>query len=133
VKAKKEDFSPQDVGDEGLDLIAFHSFGDAASNIPITFAQCGCTPTWKTKQHSSGVGAWNNVLAFDAPPQNMMFIPYCLRESSGRWHRQHEVGQVVLIDRLRLVRLLKTHPKKKPAKNSARLIQSVTTSHESIF
>ena len=133
VKAKEHEFSKHDVGDSGLDLVAFTAFGDGASHLLVVFGQCACTPEWKTKQYSSGFTRWGNILDFNVPPQNMLFIPYCLRESSGRWYQQHEVSQTVMIDRIRLVRLLEKGDAAPLLKESSKIVEVTLSTHEPVF
>lgn len=133
VKAKEDSFSKYDVGDAGLDLVAYFPFEDGASHVLVIFAQCACTPAWKTKQFSSGSSRWSNILDFHVPPQNMLFIPYCLRESSGQWHEQHEISQTVMIDRVRLVRLLGEEAGGALAGQPDRIVAETLSTHEQVF
>jgi hypothetical protein len=133
VKAKEHEFSKHDVGDSGLDLVAYTAFGDGASHLLVVFGQCACTPAWKTKQYSSGFTRWGNILDFNVPPQNMLFIPYCLRESSGRWYEQHEISQTVMIDRVRLVRLLAKGGAVGLSRESGKLVEVTLATHEPVF
>jgi hypothetical protein len=133
VKAKEHEFSKHDVGDSGLDLVAYTNFGDGASHLLVVFGQCACTPAWKTKQYSSGPARWGNILDFNVPPQNMLFVPYCLRESSGRWYQQHEISQTVMIDRIRLVKLLEKGGAVSLSKESSKIVEVTLSNHEPVF
>lgn len=106
--AKQEDFPPENVGDGGLDIVAWIHLGDEEPSLPLFFGQCTCSGTsWVDKQHSSGPETWRGKIAFTAPPSNMIFVPLCFRDSNGSWHRHDSIHQSILIDRLRLLNLLR--------------------------
>ncbi len=132
VKIKKSEFPSRDVGDAGLDIVAYYPFNDGAPNLLSVFAQCGCTPEWIEKQHSSSSQRWNSILTLDVFPQNLVFIPFCLRDTGGGWHRPSDIGQAVMIDRLRLLRLLGERKATLPDQ-AAELVQRIASSHASLF
>ena len=51
-------------------------------DILTILGQCACTEDWVSKQHSSSYAAWNGKLSFTSLPCNMIFIPFCFRDSS---------------------------------------------------
>jgi len=104
---KEEDFPPQSSGDGGLDLVAWVPWLDAESGSPAIFGQCGCTPDWKSKQHSSKPDLWcANKMSVLCPPLNAVFSPYFLRKEDGTWQRPMDMGPYIHVDRLRLAHLL---------------------------
>ena len=109
VVCDEEQFSSRDTGDGGLDLVGWLFPDTTAPGALLVFGQCACTEEWKTKQYSSSVDAWKPIMQFTAPPVNCVFIPFCYRNPSGRWHRQVDIKSMVLMDRLRILKLM-SHP-----------------------
>jgi hypothetical protein len=107
VIAKEINFPPQNTGDGGLDLVAWVPPEDGLSSNLIVTGQCACTSEWVTKQHSSGANVWRDRIAFKATPTNVAFIPFLFRSTDGTWHNDDYIHDSVLIDRLRLMRLLR--------------------------
>ena len=106
VVADEGEFEPNDTGDNGLDIVGWVPFGDPADKFLIVFGQCACTLDWVVKQHSSGEAAWSGVISSKTPRNNVSFVPFCLRDLGGGWYRSRDAQGTILIDRLRLVRLL---------------------------
>ncbi len=106
---KKKDFAKNDVGDCGLDIVAWHGLGDKRKGIPIAFAQCGCT-----------VDGWPNKM-LEASPAHLAahlhtmhdwatyyFMPLDLSDGSDgemSWQQLSDFSKTIVIDRLRLIRL----------------------------
>jgi hypothetical protein len=104
--AKRADFPENNVGDGGLDLVGWVPMGDQLSTHLLTFGQCACTSEWVVKQHSSGPAAWAGRIRFRAFPTNLVFIPFSFRTTDGAWHREDDIHQSVLIDRVRILNTL---------------------------
>lgn len=102
----EEDFAKGDSGDLGLDTVAWLPMGDRESGLPVWFAQATCEAEWKHKQHESG-GNWRAYLQESAPRGNLLFIPYCFRQPTGTWYDRKWPTAAVIIDRARLVWLLR--------------------------
>lgn len=108
LKVKEHHYDSYDLGDQGLDLVAWVPFGDSINGILIAFAQCACTASeWSRKQSSSSALAWNSTLTFMVFPTNFAFIPICFRDGSGNWHQPQKIHGSVVVDRVRLIYLLK--------------------------
>ncbi len=104
----EEEFNKRNYGDGGLDLVGWVSIGDLTPGMSLVFGQCACSEDrWTEKQHSSSRYAWSNKLRFTVPPTNMVFIPICFRDSLGNWHDRLKIMESIVIDRVRLVHLLK--------------------------
>jgi hypothetical protein len=99
-------FSPYNVGDKGLDIVAWVPIKDSAPNLITIFGQCACTNKWVAKQSSSSSAAWSGTIKFSIPPLNAAFIPFCFRSASGGWHNPTAIHETILIDRLRFVYLI---------------------------
>lgn len=111
-KLKLDDFhfSPQNFGDGGLDLVAWHPMGnDGRVGIPTAFAQCGCTATeWTMKSLESSPSKLGAVFTFHHPWATYYFMPQDLAESTpkGRdWQRRAELSTAIIVDRLRIIML----------------------------
>lgn len=107
VVALEDEFSSQDTGDGGLDLVGWVPMGDEAPSRLLVFGQCACTPEWESKQYSSSALNWRSYINFTAPPTNIAFIPFCFRRTDGRWHKKRLISETTLIDRQRLLYLLR--------------------------
>ncbi len=107
VLAKETDFDKNDSGDHGLDLISHIPTGDNLPGTAIMLGQCACTTEWVSKQDSSSGEAWRNVITLMSRPLNVIFIPFCLRNSDGSWHRPGDQRGHVMMDRQRLLFMLK--------------------------
>jgi hypothetical protein len=107
VLAKETDFDKQDSGDHGLDLISYVPTGDSAPGTALMFGQCACTTEWVGKQDSSSGEAWRHVMTISSHPLNVIFIPFCLRNSDGTWHSPQDQRGHVMMDRQRLLFLLR--------------------------
>ncbi len=105
----ESDFAANNNGDNGLDVVGWIPMGDDVGGFIIVFGQCSCSDEeWPKKQASSSPAHWRKTIKFLAPPNNMIFIPFCYRRDKGEWHREITIDDTIVIDRLRLVKLLET-------------------------
>lgn len=107
IRCKKEDFSPSDTGESGLDLVGWVPWKDAAPGRLILLGQCACGRNWVNKQHEASGSKWGNILDFPTRPLTVVLIPFFLRTSSGAWHGRPDFSDHLIIDRLRLLRTLR--------------------------
>lgn len=110
VLCKKSDFKPSNTGDAGLDLIAWlplDSDAEMRRGFFVVFGQCACTRRWVEKQFETSYDTWSNYLSFTVYPTRLTFIPYCFRKATGAWHDYTKISKTVLVDRLRLINLLR--------------------------
>lgn len=105
---EEDAFPKTDTGDEGLDIVAWIPPVDRTSSMIIVFGQCACTEDWEEKQSSSAFDKWSQLIRFTARPVNAIFIPFCFRDISGGWYRRHRIHNALLMDRLRILRLLES-------------------------
>ncbi|WNH52824.1 hypothetical protein [Stenotrophomonas oahuensis] len=95
-------------GDAGLDVVAWHDFGDGLGQIPVAFAQCGCSPKdIDHKQLEASPASFNRWIKPHHPAVNYYIAPLDFRSNTGHWVRKP--GEVVLIDRSRIVNILKNY------------------------
>lgn len=99
-------FRGRDQGDGGIDLAAWLELdGHERLNIPSALAQCACSRSnWSAKQSEISANRLGNLIHATNPWTEVLFIPQCFRDSRGRWAVPGDVGQVVLYDRLRIVK-----------------------------
>ena len=103
-----EDFKERDRGDGGIDLIAWHPMYDSREGMPIAFAQCGCSKEdWKFKQlEASPHKHWRNLPVMH-PWSTFYFMPLDLRRTDGDWAYKSDIGEAIIVDRLRLLKISK--------------------------
>jgi len=98
----------KDTGDGGLDIVAWRALPD--DNSPgnlICFAQCACSPDeWEGKLFDAHIDKWRHIIDFVHFPANIMFIPLCFRSSNGDWFNKSEIRSSIVLDRLRICKLL---------------------------
>lgn len=106
VRCKKEDFSPNDTGESGLDLIGWIPWKDPAPGRLILLGQCACSPRWMNKQVEASAPRWRRILDFPTDPLTVVLIPFFLRTASGGWHGSQDFSNGLIVDRLRFIRSL---------------------------
>lgn len=101
-------FRVGDSGDGGIDLAAWVKLDDyLAENQFSGLAQCACSrDNWSSKQYEVNGGRLGKLFNPTTPWLEIMCIPVCFRDNRGHWAVDADVGNVVLIDRLRLLRNL---------------------------
>ncbi|HEX8675398.1 MAG TPA: hypothetical protein VF710_26115 [Longimicrobium sp.] len=131
--AERRDFPDTDTGDGGLDLVGWVPHPDELPSRLVLFAQCACTENWVAKQATSGFTQWVNRIKFLAPPANMVFIPFLYRAADGRWHKEDTIRQSILIDRLRLLRLLTGSPAAVVPAGAVATVDGALATEEPVF
>lgn len=103
---KESDYNEKDVGDGGIDLIAWHPMGDDREGIPISFAQCGCSKSdWVFKQAEAHPSMHRRQLPVMHPWATYYFLPLDLRNPDGDYAKKSDIGEAIFVDRLRIIRL----------------------------
>lgn len=103
---KGRDFSAGDFGDGGIDLISWHPMADEREGMPISFAQCGCSKSdWRFKQLEASTSKHHRHLPVMHPWACYYFLPLDLRHPDGDWAFKSDIGEAIIVDRLRLIRL----------------------------
>ena len=101
-------FRVGDSGDGGIDLAAWLDLDDHLGENKISaLVQCACSrENWSAKQYEINSGRLGRLFNPTTPWMEVMCIPLCFRDNNGRWAVEGDVGNVVLVDRLRLLRHL---------------------------
>ena len=74
--------------------------------MPISFAQCGCSKDeWRFKQLEASPSKHFTHLPVSHPWATYYFMPLDMRHPDGGWANASDIGQAIIVDRLRLVRL----------------------------
>ncbi len=103
---KPRDFKPRDSGDGGIDIVAWHPFGDDRDAIPAAFVQCGCSKDeWRHKQLEPSYAKLGSKMPVTHPWASYYFLPQDLRWMDGDWAYKADIGGAILVDRLRLINL----------------------------
>jgi hypothetical protein len=106
----EDDFKSTDTGDGGIDLLAWHPMGDTAKGMPISFAQCGCSrEDWKFKQLEASPAKHFSHLPVMHPWATYYFMPLDLRKGHGGWAYASDIGQAIIVDRSRLLKLMRQY------------------------
>lgn len=107
-----KDFKPNDRGDGGLDLVAWHPMaGDERDGLPVALAQCGCTSDgaeWSMKTLEASPARLRGHIHLLHPWSTYYFMPHDLTEATGTridWQHRLKLTETIVIDRSRLIRL----------------------------
>jgi len=113
---KAKDFKPNDRGDGGLDLVAWHPMaGDERDGLPIALAQCGCasdSDAWSKKSLEAAPAKLKGHIHLLTSWSTYYFMPHDLTEASGTqidWQLRKDLTESIVIDRSRLIRLAKLY------------------------
>jgi len=106
----RESAGKQNTGDGGIDWVGFFEFADGQYSQPLFFGQCACGHDWIDKQFDTHPAKWKNYIQFCNTYLTYHFIPRHFREESLNWQNGLNIYDVVLIDRYRLINLLKPSP-----------------------
>jgi hypothetical protein len=94
------------VGDGGLDWVAFLPFADTLHAMPTFFAQCACGNDWEEKLFDANKTKWGQYILFPYDYKLYHFIPKSFRDLNNKWLNNLKIHSAVLIDRFRLIELL---------------------------
>lgn len=105
----RENAGIQNVGDGGLDWVGIFNFSDSQFSQPVFFGQCACGTDWIDKQFDCHLSKWKNYIEFNNGYLTYHFIPRSFRDESLNWYNPLDINDVVLIDRYRLISILKAN------------------------
>ncbi|GAA5531145.1 hypothetical protein [Herpetosiphon gulosus] len=104
----ESDYNVKNSGDGGIDIVGWIPLDTSFGTLSI-FGQCACTLEWVKKQLTASAERWRTTFNFQPLPITMCFIPFCFRDSDGDWYQTKDINSL-LIDRVRLILLIKTNP-----------------------
>lgn len=100
----------RDTGDAGIDIVAVNELADIARGVPAFFGQCAAQQlTWPEKKFEASAKSIGQYIHFFHDPGTMLIIPVFYRNPDGKWVKS-DGWNSILIDRLRLIKLLDTLP-----------------------
>lgn len=102
-------FRAHDGGDGGIDLAAWLDLDlHEKLNIPSALGQCACSrDDWPDKQSAISGARLGNHLRPSHPWMQLIFIPHSFRNNLGKWAVPGEIGESVVMDRLRILNNLR--------------------------
>ncbi|MBX7109548.1 MAG: hypothetical protein K1X61_12930 [Chitinophagales bacterium] len=106
----EENSGLHNVGDGGLDWVGVYNFTDNQFSQPTFFGQCACGTDWITKEFDAHESKWSKYVQFENGYLTYHFVPRHLRDESLAWFNPLDIYDVVLIDRYRMIELLKSEP-----------------------
>lgn len=107
---KPADYDEHDTGDGGIDLIAWHPMDDERDGMPISFAQCGCSKSdWTFKHVEAHPVKHKRQLPVMHLWSTYYFMPLDLRRPDGDFAKKSDIGEAIIVDRLRILRLAKRY------------------------
>ena len=104
----RENAGIYNVGDGGLDWVGVLNFNDNQFSQPTFFGQCACGSDWVDKEFDAHKSKWEKYIQFENGYLTYHFVPRHLRDESLSWDNPLNIFDVVLIDRFRLIELLKS-------------------------
>jgi hypothetical protein len=94
-------------GDAGLDLVGLLNLADKSRGHVAMFGQCAAQQNgWPQKTLEASPERMKSLIGFSHPPSNVMFMPLFYRKAAGTWVNQMHAGGCILMDRLRILKLL---------------------------
>ena len=94
--------SPKNVQERGCDLVAWVPFKDRIPNIFIVLSQCACGKDWDKKQADTEF--FKGYFHFEKTvPIHIMFIPYAISNTGGKFHQHDRILKQLFFDRKRIL------------------------------
>lgn len=93
------DFSINNSGDGGIDLVGWFGPWDSLNGKIIIIAQCKCSNEWSNARDA--LSYLKSYLYLTNEVNNFFFIPYVFRKTNGEWHQRQHSNHKILIDRFR--------------------------------
>jgi hypothetical protein len=107
IGTRVDEIPDRNTGDRGIDVVAWGDpLDDIAPRLTV-FAQAAATSDWTAKQYSASFQHLvPDSIILSVPNVSICLIPFYFRQIGGEWSDGAQIGQVVLLDRLRICRLL---------------------------
>jgi hypothetical protein len=131
LTVSQSDMPKYSSGDGGLDILGWIPFSDKLKSKLIYVAQCKCSEEWKDIR--SPKERLKSYMTINHAPNNLFFIPFFFRRSSGEWHEKDKIDDKVLIDRLRIIELFRPDVSLFLKTDSHKTVKSLIEEKESII
>lgn len=106
---------PQNTGDGGIDLVAWHGMHDQRPGIPIAMGQCSCSTTeWHVKSWEAHCARHAETLPVSSPWWNFYFCPLDLWDGENKWRFEAKVRGAIFVDRYRILRIIQANNQQVP-------------------
>lgn len=104
VVADEHEFTGNIAGEKGLDIVAWFNFVDNKTNRPIFLIQCYCGKDDISKKcYQVAPSRWEKIIKFSNTICPVLCIPQVYRRENGDFFSEIEIGNTLIIDRLRLI------------------------------
>lgn len=97
-------------GDGKIDLVAIFPFDRFSKGYHVIIAQCASMEdeaSWNRKRQEAKSDFLRGFFHSLVDAQAALFIPACFRQSDGSWVDDNDVSGVIVIDRLRIVDVMR--------------------------
>ena len=96
-----DDWTDESEKDGGLDIVCYRKFADQREAMPTYFLQCASGKNWREKVHTPNPNTWQKYLDSAVQPGIAIVVPLVIESKELRKYGLR--GQVVIIDRLRML------------------------------
>lgn len=114
-----ESFAASSQKDDGLDVLAWKSFGDARGGQVVIVAQCAVGKDWKAKLTELDTKTWAKHMRWHVDPIRALLVPFNLDGDRKTWERMCTKAGIVL-DRLRVASFASRAPLPEPLRTDLR-------------
>ncbi|QNM82401.1 hypothetical protein H8M03_10335 [Sphingomonas sabuli] len=104
---KSEDEAAQ--GDASIDLVGVQKLDDGQGGWNVFLGQCAAHEkhdSWKKKRAEADLDYHRSRFHTKVRTQSVLFVPGCFRQTNGEWVNKAAADNVILMDRLRILRAL---------------------------
>ncbi len=99
--------SPQ--GDAKIDLVGVQKLDEFEGGWSVFLGQCAAREdenNWEQKRMEADINYHRARFHFAVPSQAVLFVPGCFRQADGKWASADKASNVILMDRLRILKRL---------------------------
>lgn len=108
IGRNEENCNQTSSGDGGFDIIVDYGFDDSLTSNYAILGQCGAQETeWPTKILESHSLNLRHYFHTNYDYTSVMFTPVFYKQSNGRWVNERHTNGVLLLDRQRIINLIR--------------------------
>ena len=93
---------PQEVKDQGLDLLCTRPFHDRRGGHVLYLVQCASGDNWRAKLRTPSVELWRDIIRFSAPYPRAIAVPFAFPED-GTFRERRLSAEGLFLDRYRIL------------------------------